>query len=444
MKKPELPPNEDFDFLASENMEILQRFDEVFNKIAQADTDYPYWESFRHKVKDIGISPAILWRFNKFQRSRTISKIRISDEPGFEFKYNTIPAIQKYLHEFDLNLGGVLDGSSIIPKEDRTRYLMSSIMEESIASSQIEGAVTTRQVAKEMLRTQRKPRDTSERMILNNYRTMQMIVENKNQKLTPELLCAIHESITSGTLDRDEDEGQFRTSSEVNVVEEISGEVFYTPPAADKIEQLVRDLCNFANGIGDTTFIHPIVRAIILHFLIGYIHPFTDGNGRTARAIFYWYLLFRNYWLAEYLVVSRIILKSKTQYAKAYLFAEYDENDLTYFIHYNLKSMDLALRSLKEYLQRKIEEKKSIFHLVHNTNLNERQAVIIKEMIIDEHRFYTIKEVQESFDVVYQTARTDLMKLAQEGFLEERNQGRKMIFLRAKGFDDKISKLKLN
>lgn len=46
--------------------------------------------------------------------------------------------------------------------------------------------------------------------------------------------------------------------------------------------------------------------------MIAYMHPFVDGNGRTARALFYWYMLKSGYWLTEYLSISRVIAKSKS------------------------------------------------------------------------------------------------------------------------------------
>src|SRR5260221_12066996 len=117
------------------------------------------------------------------------------------------------------------------------------------------------------------------------------------------------------------------------------------------MEKLMEEFCLFANDSkNENFFLHPIAKAIILHFLIGYIHPFSDGNGRTARALFYWYLIKKGYWLIEYMSVSRIILSSKAQYARAYQYTELDHNDCTYFILYNLKCIGRALEELKAYI----------------------------------------------------------------------------------------------
>ena len=440
MKKPETPPNGK---LKKEEREVLLELledSERLEKLFEVEKDYPYWEKFKHKTKGFETDSKLLWKFIKLQRERNISRIKVSDINGFNFKYNISGKTSKRLHEFDLNLGGILEGGSIIPEKDKDRYLISSLMEEAIASSQLEGAVTTREVAKAMLRTKRKPKNHSEKMILNNYSTIKEILSLKNEKLTPEIIKRLHSIISKGTLEDSNNEGKFRTNDDVKVVD-VTGEVFYAPPSHTNIDELMEDFCKFANSNRDSDFIHPIIRGIILHFLIGYIHPFVDGNGRTARAIFYWYLISRGYWLVEFLSISRIIIKSPSQYPKAYLFTEYDENDLTYFIDFNLKSMDLALKSLKEYIKRKVSEKKNLFKIIKSIDVNERQAEIIKQVINESEIILSINEIQGKFGTSYQTARTDLMELESLGYLKSKSVGKKSIFFKSDDFDNQIRKI---
>ena len=202
---------------------------------------------------------------------------------------------------------------------------------------------------------------------------------------------------------------------------------------------MLTNYCDFANSKNDPVFIHPIIRAIILHFLMGYIHPFVDGNGRTARAIFYWYMLKKGYWLTEYMTISRVIIKSPAQYARAYLYTEYDDNDLTYFINYHLKSMDLAFQGLKDYITRKQELKKQSFKLLKNHNLNQRQSLILKEFLNSPELVISIKEIQGKYQVTYQTARTDLLDLVEKDYLEKTQQGKAFYFFRSNSFEKKLS-----
>ncbi|WP_062400532.1 Fic family protein [Methanogenium cariaci] len=260
-------------------------------------------------------------------------------------------------------------------------------MEESIASSILEGgAATTRNVAKEMLRKGRGPRNTSEQMVINNYRAMRFIREKKDfPPLTPpEFILALHRTVTENTLD-DVFVGRFRDNNEIVVADPVTGVVHHTPPEYTEVPPgLIDALCRFANAADDDDtgiFIHPpIVRGgIILHFLIGYIHPFEDGNGRTARSIFYWYVLSQGYWLFEYMPISRIILRSKKDYALAYLHSEYDEMDLTYFIQYQIQCIEEARKDLLAYIERKQSEQNATKAMIKTVrNISQRQADILR------------------------------------------------------------------
>lgn len=440
MKKPESPPA--LTKLDLERIFKLLRESEYSDLVKSYNDDYLYWTELKYKPKPENIDIKDVWFLLKLSRRLNSQVIKISDIEGFDFQYFLTPQIQQKLHEFDLNLGGRLESDRMIPKEEKVRFLLSSIMEEAIASSQIEGAVTTRRVAKDMLRSERKPKSKSEQMIMNNYHTIKRISELRDTALTPSVILEIHKLITNDTLENKEDEGRFRTNNEINVVDGISGEPVYFPPDYNKIERLIDHFCAFADEKNDNNFIHPIIRASILHFLIGYIHPFVDGNGRTARAIFYWYLLKQDYWLIEYLSISRLIIKSKVQYANAYLFTELDENDLTYFIKYHLRTIDLAFNSLKDYISRKLTEKTQIYNYRRIKGLNDRQLHLLRLFHDDSERVLTIKEVQNRYGVVYQTARTDLMSLENLGLIKSTTSGKKkLVFVRTNDFDTVLKNL---
>ena len=302
-------------------------------------------------------------------------------------------------------------------------------MEEAIASSIIEGASTTRKIAKEMLKAKRKPKTRSERMIFNNYEAMQFVVSQKGTPLTPQLLIEIQKIITKGTLPNPEDEGRFRDNNDVVVGDPINPEIIaYIPPDYQKISVLIEEFCNFANKEGEE-FIHPILKGIILHFLIGYIHPFNDGNGRTARSVFYWYLLSKGYWLFEYMAVSRRIVRSRKDYDLAYLYTEYDEMDLTYFMKYLIECIDDALKDMMEYIRQRQSEQKSIKKIIEEIpGINIRQAIILEEFMKNPSKLFTIKEISNTYKVVYQTARTDLLELAEKEIISKKVSGKTFMF----------------
>ncbi len=406
--------------------------------ISKINDEYYYWDKLKYLVPK-GITPEDFWAAIKYLRKSNYKEYSFYTCKLSLFETNKM---QEILHNIDMNFGGVLASSSIIPDKNRQYYLLSSIMEEAIASSQMEGASTTRKVAKEMLRKQAKPKDKSQQMILNNYNTIRFLSAHKNEGLTPELLLDIHRQITEKTLDNHEDEGRFRTDDNIVVVDGISGDIAHTPPSYKYLEESVVQLCNFVNE--DKTFIHPIIKAIILHFMISYLHPFVDGNGRTARSLFYWYMLKKGYWLTEYLSISRIIYKSKNQYEKAFLYTEHDDFDLGYFVQYNLKVFSEAFKDLQLYLERKSNEQSSLLEYGIPT-LNERQNEIIRICVEKPKAIFTSKELETRFNVSVKTIRSDLESLVEKGLMETVALNKRLRgYTRSKVFEQRLADIKGN
>ncbi|MBL7701518.1 MAG: Fic family protein [Ferruginibacter sp.] len=438
MKNLETPPLLK-DIIPDSNQRIVELImNEEFNKLLNdVNENYYYWDKVKYLKTPPSIKPEEVWAIAKIRRKNTPHKIRFGK---YQFTWFLNTKIQELLHLFDLNIGGTLESKSVIPKDEKNRYLISSIMEEAIASSQIEGAITTRKKAKEMLRKNINPRNKSEQMIFNNYVLIQQILEWKNDELTENKLLELHKLVTKKTLDHQEDEGRFRNDNEVKVVDVLAGEVVHYPPDFSELKSLITELLSFANTDNKDVFIHPIIKACIIHFMIGYIHPFVDGNGRTARALFYWYLLRKGYWLTEYLSISKMILKSKTQYADAFQYTESDENDLTYFINYQLKTMKLAFDSLREYIQRKIEEKKKITDFIKLDKINDRQALILKWIYEEGSLLLSVKEIETRLSISNQTARTDLQGLVDLGYLDIISINKKtQAFAKSNQFDHLIT-----
>lgn len=411
-------------------------YSDIFRKI---DDEYLYYDKVKYLVPQ-GISAEEFWNAVKFRRSgsNTVSFGRYS----FTFPVTTF--MQKYLHEIDMQSGGSILAGHTLSEKNREYYLLSSLMEEAIASSKMEGASTTRKIAKEMLRKKASPKDKDQQMIVNNYNTIRFLVDNCNVDLTPELLLEIHKRISEKTLADSSDEGHFRVDDDVLVMDTSTGEVIYTPPSYTQIPDIVRDLCDFANK--DEEFIHPVIKGIVIHFMISFLHPFADGNGRTARSLFYWYMLKKGYWLTEYLSISRVIYSSKSQYEKSFLYTEYDGYDLGYFIQYNLKVMDKANKELKVYLERKQKEAEaSMVFCSPSGGLNTRQARILQLFIDKPDSVYTSKDLETILSATAKTIRLDLNELVEKGFLEKVNLNQRLIgYRRGELFEKKVKELKEN
>ena len=397
--------------------------------------EYLYWDKKKYKAK--GCSPSELWSAVKLFRKLRENKVKFGNH---QFYFVITDYMQRMLHQFDMHIGGSLGSNIGIAETDKTKFMISSIMEEAISSSQMEGAITTRKKAKEMIQQEKKPKNKSEQMIMNNFITMKYIVQHKHEEISLEKLLYIHKLITNNTLEHTEDEGKFRENNDVYVMNHVNSEIVHTPPLQKELIKLTKDLCNFFNSDG-AEFIHPIIKGCIIHFMIGWIHPFSDGNGRTARAIFYWFMLKRGYWLTEYLSISRIIKETKTQYEKAYLYTEKDENDLSYFITYHFKTMDKAFEALKEFITHKQKEVFQAAKFMRIPGVNDRMAQILKIIHDDAERVLSIKEVESRFNVSSYTARTDLKTLVELGFIEViQVNKKKQNFIKALNFEKTLKK----
>lgn len=411
---------------------------QLSGKLKAIQDEYLYWDKIKYKSNDL--DPVELWNAVKLHRMINGSSVKFG---RYTFQFVITDYMQRALHQFDMHIGGTLGSNIGIAETDKTKFIISSIIEEAISSSQMEGANTTRKKAKEMIQQEQKPKNKSEQMIMNNFITMKQIVQHKDEDITPEEILYIHKLISNKTLEDPEDEGKFRNNDEVHVVNHMNSEVVHTPPSKDELKLLIDDLCFFFNNESDV-FIHPIIKGCIIHFMIGWIHPFTDGNGRTARALFYWYMLKKGYWLTEYLSISRIIKDTKNQYERAFLYTEIDNNDLSYFITYHIRTMEKAYEALKEYINRKQKEVFQAAKFMKIPLVNERMAQILKIVNDDPDRIFNTKEIESRFNISNFTARSDLKALVDLGFLEAiQVNKKKQNFIKSKKFEEILKKQKL-
>ncbi len=423
---PEKPPTDIGAFLTKGSISDH----DLQKEVSEYNRRYLFWDELKYRVKDPE-KRKVIWGLMKFLRMLRYEHVSFK---CLTLTYSFIPEIVRGLHFIDRYLSGTIRIHNKTIKLEQS-YIINSLMEEAIASSILEGAVTTRKKAKDMLLKGRKPKTNSDQMILNNYEAMRFILENKDEPLSKEMILEIHRIVTKGTIE-DELVGVFRSTDDIVVADPVTGTIYHTPPDCVKIDEFIQEMCNFANRIEKSAkqsageFTHPVIKGIILHYLIGYLHPFNDGNGRTARSIFYWYVLSHGYWLFEYMPISRIILRSKKKYGLSYLYTEYDENDLTYFINYNIGCLQEALEDLLKFLEKKQSEQNATKAIIKKIeNINPRQANILRYMMEHSDEYYTIRQIVHMYGIVYQTARTDLLHLVTIGYLKIEKRGREFLFI---------------
>jgi len=406
----------------------------VRSEITVSGGEYVHWDKLRQLGPPTSLSTEEWWFAIKWRRQALLRVLPLRDPFGQLFQCSTPDIVLRRLHQVDQRCSGEIAMPEVVTADDQARrhYLVNSLMEEAIRSSQLEGATTSRRVAKELLRSGRLPQDRSERMILNNYQAMQFMREI-GDVLTPGTILELHRILTHGTLDDPSAAGRLQTPDEqrVGVFDRDTDRLLHRPPPAEQLPDRLEALCEFANEPDDSErFIHPVVRAILLHFWLAYDHPFEDGNGRTARALFYWYMRARGYWLVEYLSISRILADAPARYGRAFLYTETDDRDTTYFIVHQLGVIQRAVADLHAYLDRKVREVRHVERLMRagSEAFNHRQLALLGHAIRTPGHGYTFHSHSTSHGVTHETARNDLLPLAEAGLLERRRVGRRYVF----------------
>jgi Fic family protein len=411
---------------------------EIESAIEKANADYLHWDDLKYKswIPDKLLpNKEFFWTLLKRDRTFKSQLTPVKNAEGKHFKINT-SNYNEFLHIIDKEMAGNFMGISDLSESEKKEYITRNLIEEAIASSQLEGANTSRAVAKKMLLEEKKPHNRGEQMIVNNHKTMLKIEQGfLKENLSWELLCELHRMITDQTL-AEEKQGKLRENYDEKgnklVIKPWGDErIAYVTPDKEFVEAELPRLIDFANDkiTGKHEFIHPLIKAILLHFWIGLLHPFEDGNGRLARVLFYWYLLKHEYWAFSYLSLSEKILKSSNQYAMAYIYSEQDDCDLTYFIHYNIEKLKLARKDFQHYLKTKTEENHLILSQSQkHHDLNDRQIKLLHYFKKNTKSRTNIKAYQTLYLVKKSSAISDLKTLVEKGFLIKKKQGRNIYY----------------
>lgn len=405
---------------------------------------YLHWDKLRRISPPDQLSSEQWWLKIKMARNDEMRQLPLTSSDDEPFGFTLPDTVLRQLSHIDQRAAGEVAMEEVVTSEREAgkRFLVNSLMEEAIRSSQLEGATTSRMVAKELLRSGRAPKDRSELMIANNYRALQFMREEMGEVLTLESILELHRIVTEGTPEDAEAAGRLQQPDEqrVAVFDRDDGTPIHIPPPAEQLPERMRLLCEFANRENDGgRFVPPVVRAILLHFWLAYDHPFEDGNGRTARILFFWAMQSNGYWLAEYLPISRLIRKAPAQYARAFVETETDGGDTTYFVIHQLGVIERAIADLHLYLQSKIEQMRDVESLLRgDSDLNGRQLALLTNAVRHPGNAYSFESHSRSHRVSHETARTDLGRLLDRGLLTKRRRGHRFVFEPAPDLEQRL------
>lgn len=404
-----------------------------FLRRVQEEAYYP-WSKARHIARELNIPAEAAWEALSVQRSafRAI-RTPLRTEKGEYFRFGIQNAFWAFAHRLDQGYGGK-DTVADDMTDERHRYLVEGIMEEAVASSQLEGARTARSQALALLKSGRAANNDDERMIINNFRAMQAVEERfVREDLTVANILELHAILTNGLKDDAGETPRLREPGEtIMVIDKLTGDVYHEGPSAVFVRTELQRLCDFANSTGNDSgyaFTHPFIKAVELHFWVGYLHPFTDGNGRLARLLFYWFLLRRGYWAAAFLPISQVIKNAREEYPHAYQLSEQDNLDLTYFIDFNVRKMLEAMNNFEEHkekTERRLDRRREE---LRKFALNPRQLNVMDYLIRHPDQSVSVHSHMLLARVSKPTAINDLRALVECRLLRKEQTGREVRYV---------------
>ncbi|HSQ98261.1 MAG TPA: Fic family protein [Rickettsiales bacterium] len=379
---------------------------------------YLYWSDLKYKDWiPTNYSPIDFWILTKFKRNTNYLESPIKSQNDTYFKYFETKKFKEILNRLTLKE----------IKENLDGYLKSSFIEESISSSEIEGAHTTRSKAKKIILGEEKPSTISDQMILNNFNAMHSLQDKyRNSALSLEVIKELHIILTFNDKSiEDNKKGAFRSNEdEIIIGDNLKNEYTYKAPNTGFLEKEIQNLIDFANR--EDYDINPIIKAIMIHFWFSYLHPFVDGNGRLARCLFYWFLLKNKLDIFAYYPLSSLIKRSRKQYDNAFLYTEQDDNDLNYFIDYNLRKIIEAKELFEKYFEEKEKEQQNIDKISFDNDLNSRQEQLLKDINLNRFFYITLTYYMNLFDISKPTGIKDLQDLAEKKLLVSKKVGKEV------------------
>lgn len=385
-----------------------------------------------------GLDSTLCWALVKKARAAQYSRLLPLGEPARWLQFVLTPQAQKAISAVDRQTTtAVLEYmTGQIGEHAHFSYLLNDLIkDEAISSSQLEGAATTTRVARDMLKRHRLPRTPDERMVFGNFKMMNFAWERRYQPLSVELICAMHRVGVEGIDDRQYSPGLLRTNDDV-VVQDGQGNTVHRPPPVEGLVSRLLDLSEWINrshgNPRQPDYLHPLIKAIALHFALGYEHPFRDGNGRVARALFYWFMFKNEFSAFRYIAISVLLRNAPVKYGRSYLDTEADDLDLTYFIDFQCSVVLRAVGRFTEAYRKSLVDATRFDGWLRETGfleqLTEKQRTVFQVAKSGMAKEFTAGNVKENLGCSYNAASAALNGLVQLNMFEKRKMGREWVF----------------
>jgi len=342
----------------------------------------------------------------------------------FKPKFKYINKTVKLLTRISATRETILN-SHLIPKWNVT-LRQEAIIHSAHSSTSIEGnRLSLKQVSelaggREITATRRDKQE-----VLNYLEVLENIKNLiKDNFITEKDILNIHRMVTKNTLDNPTDSGVYRNRYVV-VGNRFTGEVFFRPPQNQEVPGLVKDLLSCINS-KESKELDPIIEAGIVHYELVRIHPFVDGNGRTARVLAALILYLRDFDTNQFFCLDDYYDSDRPAYYKALQSVKPDILDLTDWLEYFIEGVNISTEAVKERIVR-LSSKRQRKAKGKQIALTERQMRIIE--FINQNGKITNRDVREMFKLSNRAALDEINKLIELQLLKPEGKGRALHYI---------------
>jgi Fic family protein len=318
----------------------------------------------------------------------------------------------------------VILNSPLIPKWEVT-LRREAIIRSAHSSTAIEGnRLSLEQVSdlahgREVMATRKDKQE-----VLNYLKVLEDIDElTDGREITEKKLLNIHKLVTQETLENPSDCGVYRRRY-VAVVNRLTGEVIFRPPSNEDVQGLVKDLIEWINS-SDANRLDPVIEAGIAHYEFVRIHPFIDGNGRTARVLATLILYLRGFDAKQFFCLDDYYDSDRLAYYRVLQMVDQNSLDLTDWLEYFIEGVKVSISAVKERVIRLSSER------LRRTQkgqiaLTEKQMRIVE--FINENGRITNRNVREMFKISSQAAHKEIIKLVKLDVIKAVGKGRSLSY----------------
>jgi Fic family protein len=341
-------------------------------------------------------------------------------QPKFTYTNNIVRLLTRISSAREIILN-----SPLIPKWEVT-LRREAIIHSAHSSTSIEGnrlsldQVSSLAHGREVMATRKDKQE-----VLNYLNVLENIEAlTKKSSLSEQDILNIHRMVTKDTLDNPDDCGAYRNRYVV-VANRLTGQVIFRPPKNEDVPGLINDLVQWIN-VGEAKELDPVIEAGISHYEFVRIHPFVDGNGRSARVFATLILYQRGFDTKQFFCLDDYYDSDRQAYYKALQSVDQKTGDLTTWLEYFVEGVSVSIEVVKERVTRLSSERLRKAER-GQIALTERQMMIVE--FINLHGNITNRNVREMFKISDRAALKEIRKLVDLKVIKSEGKGRSLQYI---------------